>query len=218
MGMKRNSNSRGAALTRYGAALTRYGAVFFFSALLLGVPLAAFSQAMSSSAPVQGTISAVAADSVTVTGSDGLDRKILMTAATVVRRSEPAALDQVKPGDALGVAARRDGDSLIATNINIFAPQIWDGARKGQFGMTDGQVMTNALVTQSVKSVNGRVLTMSVDNGTAKITVPEGVPIHRLLIVKQSDLAVGQTVTIRVTSAPGGGLTATSIGIDKPAK
>ncbi len=198
--------------------LTRYSAAFLFSTLLLGIPMAAFPQAMSNSTPIQGTISAITSGSVTVTGSDGLDRKILITSATLVRTSQPATLDQIKPGDALGVAARRDGDSLIATSINIFPAQVYEGVRKGQFGMTDGQVMTNALVTQYVKSVDGRVLTMTYSDGTAKIIVPDAAQIHRLLIVKQSDLAVGQTVTIRVSSSAGGGLTATSIGIDKPAK
>jgi hypothetical protein len=173
---------------------------------------------MSNAAPVQGTISAITSGSVTVTGADGFARKVLVTSATLVRRSQPATLDQIKPGDALGVAARRDGDSLIATAINIFPPEVYQAVRKGQFGMTDGQVMTNALVTQYVKAVNGRELTMTYADGTAKITVPDGAPIHRLVAVTISALAVGQKVTIRVSTAAGGGLTATSVVIDAPAK
>ncbi len=203
-GMKRHNRPLNAAL--------------LFSVLLLAVPFAVFAQAMSNSAPVQGTISEITSGSITVTGADGLARKVLLTSATTVRQSQTATLDQIKPGDALGVAARRDGDSLIATAINIFPPEVYQAVRKGQFGMTDGQVMTNALVTQYVKAVNGCDLTMTYADGTAKITVPDSALIHRLVAVKVSALAVGQKVTVRVSASAGGGLTATSIGIDPPAK
>jgi hypothetical protein len=181
---------------------------------ILAIPVAVFSQTMMSVLPVQGTISSVISGSITVTTADGLERKVLLGKTTVIREARPAALGDIKPGDALGVAARRDGNALIATNINIFPKQVWESVRKGQFGMSDGQLMTNALVSAYAPAAGGRSLTMTYNDMTTTISVPDAAPIHRLVILAESDLRVGQTVTVRARST-GDGLVADSIGIDR---
>ncbi|HEY9593244.1 MAG TPA: DUF5666 domain-containing protein [Spirochaetia bacterium] len=188
--------------------------------VLLGLalaPLVASAQSMTSVLPVQGTITAIAAGSITVTTSDGLPRAIALSAKTAVRESRAATLGDIKSGDALGVAARRDGDALIATNINIFPPDVWKVVRKGQFGMPDGQLMTNALVSSYGPAVQGRTLRMDYNGMTTTISVPDACPIHRLVVLRTSDLKVGQTVTVRASSTGSGVFTADTISVDKQA-
>jgi hypothetical protein len=183
----------------------------FFTASL---PLSA--QSMTSVLPVQGKVTALTAQSITVTTADGFERVLALSTKTLVRESRVAVLGDIKAGDALGVAARRDGDSLIATNINIFDPQVWQVVRKGQFGMPDGQLMTNALVSQYAPAVTGRTLTMRYNDMNTTISVPDACPIHRLVVLRVADLKIGQNVTVRASSA-GGKLGADSISIDRPA-
>jgi hypothetical protein len=89
---------------------------------------------------------------------------------------------------------------LIATNINIFSGEMWNVVRKGQWVMTTGDMMTNAMVSEYAQAVNGRTLTMKYDDGTSTIAVPDGIPIHRLVTVKPETLAAGMQIVVRGTA------------------
>ena len=186
------------------AALAAFGATGFAQAAL---------------APsVDGTISAISGTLVTLTLADGTSRSVTLQGSTMVLARQVATLDAITAGDAVGVAARRDNNALVATNINIFAPRMWDIVRKGQFPMADGQTMTNAVVAQSVKGVRGRTLTMKLTEGITSISVPDEVPIHRLVALTTSSLAVGLHVVIRGSATADGTFTAASVSFDQSPK
>ncbi len=186
------------------AALAAFGATGFAQAAL---------------APsIDGTISAISGTLVTLTLADGTSRSVTLQGSTMVLARQVATLDAITAGDAVGVAARRDNNALVATNINIFAPRMWDIVRKGQFPMADGQTMTNAVVAQSVKGVRGRTLTMKLTEGITSISVPDEVPIHRLVALTTSSLAVGLHVVIRGSANADGTFTAASVSFDQSPK
>ena len=187
------------------------------AAVLLAAAACAFAQA-SAPPPVNGTISAIRGTILTLALADGSAKQVTLQSATLILERDAVGVADLKAGDAMGVAARRDGTALIATNINIFAPQMWDVVRKGQWLMTDGQTMTNALVTDYAQSMSGHTLIMKYEEGTATITVPDGVPVHRLVAVKPAALAVGQQISVRGSDAADGSLKAASISFDGPAK
>ena len=194
------------------------GARFIAAAVvLLAAATSAFAQA-SAPPPVNGTISAIRGTILTLALADGSAKQVTVQSATLILERDAVGVADLKAGDAMGVAARRDGTALIATNINIFAPQMWDVVRKGQWLMTDGQTMTNALVTDYAQSMSGHTLIMKYKEGTATITVPDGVPVHRLVAVKLAALAVGQQISVRGADATDGSLKAASISFDGPAK
>jgi hypothetical protein len=185
-----------------------------------------FAQAPSPAAPggtalsptIDGSIAAIGASRVTLTLADGTQRTVKLQASTMILQRQVATLDSIREGDALGVAARRADNALVATNINIFSPQMWDVVRRGQFPMASGDLMTNAVVEKSAKAIQGRVLTMKLSEGIAAITVPEGVPIHRLVTLSASSLAAGLHVVIRGTENADGTFTAASVSFDQPPK
>ena len=145
-----------------------------------------------------------------------MTKTIALQDKTLILGRQVVGLDQIKPGDAMGVASRRDSDgSMVAISINIFAPQMWDGVRKGQFPMTTGDTMTNAVVTQYAAGVKGRVVTMKYAEGTSEITVPDGTQIHRLVAAKPSALVAGLHVTVRGTANPDGSIKASAISFDQ---
>jgi len=107
---------------------------------------------------------------------------------------------------------------MVAISINIFAPEMWDGVRKGQFPMTTGDTMTNAVVTKYAAGVKGRVVSMKYADGTSEITVPDGTQIHRLVAARPAALTVGLHITVRGSAGPNGSITATSVSFEQPAK
>ncbi len=177
----------------------------------------AFAQA-ANPASLDGTIVSVDGGTVTVTLADGTRKSAQLQAGTLILEREVATVDQLQPGEAMGVAARRSGTELIATNINIFAKELWDVVRKGQWPMTTGEVMTNAMATDYLPGTSGHTLTMKYRDGTATITVHDGVPVHRLVSMPQAALIVGLHVVIRGSANADGSLKAASVSFEGAAK
>jgi hypothetical protein len=178
-----------------------------------------YAQAMTTTIAVEGTIAAVKGGVLTLTLADSRTKTIALQEKTLILGRQAVGLDQIKPGSAMGVASRRDSDgSMVAISINIFAPEMWDGVRKGQFAMTTGDTMTNAVVAQYAAGVKGRVVTMKYAEGTSAITVPDGTQIHKLVAAKPAALTVGLHITVRGTASPDGSIKAGSVSFDQPAK
>jgi len=196
----------------------RYARSLVVTAVLLAAAVSSFAQASPPPPSISGTISAINGNAITLTLADGSVKPVMLQSGTIVLERESVDVADLRAGEAMGVAARRDGMALVATAINIFSPEMWDAVRKGQWLMTDGQTMTNALVTDYATGMNGNTLTMKYKEGTATITVPQGIPIHRLVTVKLDALRPGMAATVRYRAASNGTLSATSIFFDRPAQ
>jgi hypothetical protein len=187
------------------------------TALLAGSAVAVLAQAQDTS--IDGQVSALNGNTLTLTLADGSSKAVSLLPDTLVLAREAATLESIKPMDTLGVAARRESDgSLTANNINIFSPELWYRVRKGQFPMQSGDVMTNALVTDYVLGVQGRVLRMRYHDLMTTINVPVGVRVSRLITEPRADLKEGMHVLIRGTASAQGGLAAGSVIYDLPAR
>jgi len=161
---------------------------------------------------LDGTISAVRGNGVTIASPGAGDKVVQVDGDTLILNRQPAVRGEIKPGDALGVAAKRGTDgSLTAISINIFSPELWSRATKGQFPMASGDVMTNAVVAQYVERVEGHTLYMKLDQGNAPISVPAATEIHRLVTAHLGDLKPGMRATVRGNGNPDGTIKASSI-------
>jgi hypothetical protein len=137
----------------------------------------------------QGTIDALRADGITIsvagTGAGTGVTQIKFTATTLVLTRQPATLAVIEPGNAIGVAAKRMADgSLSAVAINIFPPELWGRVREGQFPMTSGDIMTNAVVMRHVDRVEGRTLYLKYKDGATAIIVPADTPVQRVTVAQ----------------------------------
>lgn len=188
--------------------------------LLLLSPFAGVAQAAgpasSGAGSLDGTIASIKGNVIVLTLADATQKTVTLKDGAFILDRQLATANDIKTGDALGVAARVDNGALIATSINIFAPRMWDGARKGQFPMSTGETMTNALTARVVQNAQGHVLTMKLDMGTTTITVPDGITIHRLFLVKPDQLTVGLRVMVRTAADANGNLTASSVSFEQP--
>jgi hypothetical protein len=154
-----------------------------------------------------------------VTLPDGSVKPVMLLPDSLVLGREPVTLDSIKPNDAVGVASRRGSDgSLTAVYINIFSPELWNVVRKGTFPMESGDLMSNAVVTEYVAGVQGRVLTLKYQGETTAINVPENTRINRLITEKVNDLTKGTHIIVRATVDPEGYIVASSVIYDVPSK
>lgn len=196
----------------------RTALIFLVVAMLLaGSAVAVLAQAQD--VTIDGKVSAMAGMKLTLMMSDGATRVVSLKPDTLVLARQAATLEDIKPMETLGVAARRESDgSLTANNINIFSPELWNRVRKGQFPMQTGDTMTNALVTDYVLGVQGRVLKMRYHELETTINVPAGVRVNRLVTERAADLKEGMHVLVRGTTSAQGGLAVGSITFDLPSQ
>ena len=163
------------------------------------------------------TIAAVNGSNGTIASPDGSQKVVKVQPDTLILSRETGTLGAITPGDALAVTAKRGADgSLTAVSIIILSPELWSRARKGQWAMESGDIMTNAVVAQTVERVEGRTLYMKLDQGTGVISVPTATEIHRLTPVRLGDLKPGMRVTVRGVADPDGTIKASSITFDRP--
>jgi hypothetical protein len=167
----------------------------------------------------EGTISAIDAASVTVATRTGVPVRVVVTSETRIIRRQSVRFDQIKPRDFVGVTARKETDGgLTAVAINIFPPEFKGRVREGQFPMETGNLMTNAVVFQNVRRIEGRTLYLQFPEGTAIINVPRDTEIFRLTQIRLGDLRVGMRVTARATANADGSVTATTVTADEAAR
>jgi hypothetical protein len=128
-----------------------------------GGPIAAVSGASTvPSTVVTGVIASVGTDVIVVTTAAG-PKRVRLTATTPVGNWVPVRLMDVKPGEMVGVTARKErkemNGALTAEEIHIFP--LGRPAQARQFPWTNGTIMTNAPVTSVVNAVSGRSITLA---------------------------------------------------------
>ena len=148
---------------------------------------------------VTGTIEAADANSITVRALEGGGtNKVTLTLGAKVFGVSTTTLAEVKPGAFVGVGATPNPDgSQRAIRVTVFAEsqrglgegfRPWDRAPHG--------TMTNATVAETVKGVDGQVLTVKYKGGDKRIVVPPDARILAYSIGDRSELKVGAHVAI----------------------
>ena len=172
---------------------------FLFVALAL-VSMPALAQPFApETMRVTGTIEAADANSITVRALEGGGtNKVTLTPDAKVFDVSTTTLAEVKPGAFIGVGATPNPDgSQRAIRVTVFAEsqrglgegfRPWDRAPKG--------TMTNATVAETVKGVDGQMLTVKYKGGEKRIVVPPDARILAYSVGDRGELKVGAHVAI----------------------
>ena len=187
------------------------------SILLLSGVLAIASATVNGQQParVRGTIAAFDGNVLTVKSDGSNDAAIHLTDKSVIVFTQPIALADIKPGDFLGITSARSGDgTLTALDVRRFPKPLNPGHRP--FDGRDDQTMTNATVSATVQSANGRELTLTYEGGSQKILVPEKAAISTLVPGQRSHLVPGAPVNLTANPGDDGRLTAIRIQVSPP--
>jgi len=172
----------------------------------------ALSAAAQSPTTIEGTVASATATSATVATKMGTTTVTLTDKTRVIRRL-PATLAEIKTGSFLAVTASKAADgTLTAVSVNFI--DAMPTARKGQWPMESGHIMTNMNVTSMVTGKSGRTITLRYQDQNTSIVVPDNTPVHRIALGKLTDLKAGTHVTVRGDNDGYGVITASSITIE----
>ena len=184
---------------------------------VVGWPLSAGAAPAAGPSQIEGLVSAVDGNTLTVALRNNDKVRVAATADTRIILRASVQLTDIKPNDFIAVTSKREADgSLTAVLINIFPPEFKGRVREAQFVMDSGNMMTNAVVFQNVRKIEGRTLYLRMPDGPSVINVPAMTEVFRLTVIKLTDLKPGMRVVVRGAGNADGSLAAVSITADAP--
>ena len=133
---------------------------------------------------VRGTVESLDGDTLKVKSRDGKDLTVALKSGLNVGGVVQAAVDDIKPGDFVGIASQPTDSGVNGALEVVVFPASMKGTGEGDrpWFAKPNSSMTNATVTSAVKSVDGPTLTLTYKGGEKKIAIPEGTPIVTLEI------------------------------------
>jgi hypothetical protein len=183
---------------------------------LLGIlALAAAGALAQSPMRVRGPVLAVEDDTLSIARPGGEPVQVALDEKSQLLFMQPIALEDIKPGDFLGITSvkRADG-TLSAIDVRRFPKPVSPGHRP--LSGSDDQTMTNATVSATVQAAAGRELTMTYEGGTQRIVVPRSAYLSMLVPGRRSQLAPGSIVNLTAAPGPDGRLTALQVQFRDP--
>src|SRR5271155_5032208 len=158
---------------------------------------------------VRGTIISLDGSTLTVKTREGPTSALALKPGWKVVGVAKASIEEIKPGDFVGIASlpsATGGDGAI--EVLVFPPAM-KGTGEGSYpwDLKPKSTMTNATVTNAVKGVEGRTLTLSYGGGQEKkIAVADGIPIVTFGLATEADLKPGATVFVPAQRGDDGAL------------
>ncbi|MBY5443291.1 hypothetical protein HFO93_07335 [Rhizobium leguminosarum] len=164
---------------------------------------------------VRGAIESLSGDTLVVRTREGNDATVALKAGWKVGGIKKASVEDIKPGDFVGVASLPKGTgSDGAIEVLIFPASMkgtgegnrpWDAQRNSQ--------MTNATVSNAVKSVDGHTITLTYEGKEKTISIADGTPIVTLAPATKDDLKPGAGVVVTGEKAADGSISASRIAV-----
>jgi hypothetical protein len=203
--------------------------------LSLAAAVASSATAIAAPTPVRlrGTITAIGADTLTITTAGGKTEQVAIGADTHYLKVEKSSLAMVDKNSYIGTATKTVGTQLIALEVVIFPNSMrgtgdghyaWDpipdttlsGGAKTTSTMTNGNVaavsgagskvdstMTNGNVAATKSSDGVKRLTVTYKGGEQTIIVPPTAPIVKFAPGMKSNAVTGAHVFIKASESDG---------------
>jgi hypothetical protein len=159
---------------------------------------------------VRGTIMSLDGSTLTVRTREGPVSALALQPGWKVTGLAKASVEDIKPGDFVGVASLPMAGGDGAVEVLVFPPAL-KGSGEGSYpwDLKPESTMTNATVMNTVKDVDGRTLTLSYKGGQEKkISVADGIPIVTFGPATEADLKPGATVFVPAERRDDGALVA----------
>jgi len=185
------------------------------AAAAIAVP--SISAAADASVRVRGTVVSRTADELDVKSREGDLVKIKLKQGWPVSAVAKASMADIKQGDYVGIASlpkAQGGDGAL--EVLIFPPAM-KGLGEGSYGwdLKPESSMTNATVSNAVKSVDGGVVTVTYHGQEKKISIPTGTPVVTLAPATADDVKPGAVVFVVATKGADEALTAAQVVVGK---
>ncbi len=175
---------------------------------LLGMADMSPARAAAENVHVRGTIGSLEGSTLTVKTREGPVSAVTLKPGWKVTGVAAASINDIKPGDFVGIASlptAAGGNGAV--EVLIFPPSM-KGTGEGSYpwDLKPKSTMTNATVSNAVKEVDGRTVTLTYPGGEKKISIPDGTPIVTFAPATQADLKPGATVFVPAKRGDNGAL------------
>ncbi|RXZ38447.1 hypothetical protein D9O50_02635 [Oxalobacteraceae bacterium CAVE-383] len=166
---------------------------------------------------IRGTIDANNPQSISVTTRDGGHQTLALTDATRYSAVKAMKLSDIKQGSFIGSAGKPGPNGQIEALEVVVFPEEARGTGEGHYDwdLLPGSSMTNATVSAVVSGKSGRDLDLTYKGGSAKLKVPENVPVVTFVPASAKDLQPGLAVFVMAVPAADGKLTAARVLMEK---
>ena len=184
-------------------------------ALAFSIPT--ISSAADPSVRVRGTVVTRSADQLEVKSREGNLVTIKLKQGWAANGVAKASISDIKQGDYVGIASlpkAQGGDGAL--EVVIF-PAAMKGMGEGSFGwdLKPESSMTNATVSNAVKSVDGSVVTVTYHGQEKKISIPVGTPVVTLTQATPDDVKAGAVVFVSAEKGADGSLSSGRLVVSK---
>ena len=146
----------------------------------------------------RGTVVSLEGGKLTVHPKSGPDVTIALADKFAVLAVVKSSMSEIKPGAFIGTATMTKPDSTLRSMEVVVFPEGMKGTGEGHYpwDLPGSSMMTNATVTNAVKSVDGQMVTMAYKGGEKKIEIPADVPVVTLFPASAADIKPGEAVFV----------------------
>ncbi|UGX89389.1 hypothetical protein LLE53_023960 (plasmid) [Phyllobacterium meliloti] len=157
---------------------------------------------------VRGTVSSIDATTLTVKTREGATTRVALKSGWQVAGVVKASVDDIKPGDFVGIASLPKADGGDGALEVLIFPAAMKGTGEGSYSwdLKPNSSMTNATVADAVKSVDGRTVTVKYQGKDKKISIADGTPIVTFAPATTADLTPGAVVFVPGEKAADGAI------------
>jgi hypothetical protein len=164
---------------------------------------------------VRGTVETLNGETLTIKTRDGADQAIALKSGWKIGGIKRASVDDIKPGDFVGVGSMPKGSGPNdAIQVMIF-PAAMRGTGEGNrpWDAQPNTEMTNATVSNAVKAVNGRTITLTYQGKEKTIAIPDGTQIVTLASAAKDDLKPGADVIVTAQKSADGSMSSAQVAV-----
>jgi hypothetical protein len=181
--------------------------------LSASIAAVSIADAQSARVRVRGTITSLEGTTLNVKTREGDMAKIMLKEGWMVSGITTASIEDIKPGDYVGIASVPNADGSDGALEVLIFPAAMKGTGEGSFAydLKPNSTMTNATVSNAVKAVDGQQLTLNYKGQEKKMAVPVGTPIVTFAPATPADLMVGAAVIVNSDKAADGALSTTRV-------
>jgi hypothetical protein len=180
--------------------MTGLSHIFGRVALALAATALVSASAFADGTPqrVRGSVVSLDGSKLVVHAKDGSDVTVTLAdnfAALAVVKSSMA---DIKEGTFIGTATVTQPDSSLRSQEVVVFPDKMRGTGEGHYPWDLGSksMMTNATVSNAVKSVEGQTVTVTYKGGEKKIDIPANVPVVALVPGSKDEIKPGAIVFV----------------------
>jgi hypothetical protein len=198
--------------------MSRYLITSHVAALAVGILLSTSqitSAADSQRVRVRGDIASLSGDTLVVKTREGADQTIALKPEWKVGGIKKASVEDIKPGDFVGIASLPNQDGGDGALEVLIFPAAMKGTGEGSrpWDLKPNSSMTNATVAKAVKSVDGHTVTLTYQGKEKTISISDDTPIVTFTAAGKSDLTPGAHVIVMGEKAADGTVSAAQVTV-----